>query len=102
MVGPSGFGQAIIITVYLPILALTGIAGKLCTAMALPVIIALVAALVPSPTFVPPMVALVIRGGVSERANCLVRTVNRAHEASVRHAVRVRWVVVPLAFLLFL
>ena len=62
MIQPTVFGQAIIITVYLPILTLTGIEGKMFQPMALTVIFALLAAFVLSLTFVPAMVALCIRG----------------------------------------
>ena len=65
MIQPSVFGQAIIITVYLPILALTGVEGKMFTPMAMTVIFALVAAFVLSLTFVPAMVALCVRGRVT-------------------------------------
>ena len=67
---PERFGQAIIITVYLPILALTGVEGKMFQPMALTVILALVAAFVLSLTFVPAAVTLLIRGqhaGAGER-----------------------------------
>ena len=73
MVQPTVFGQAIIITVYFPILALTGIEGKMFHPMAMTVIFALVAAFVLSLTFVPAMVAICIRGRVREGDNFLVR-----------------------------
>src|SRR6185369_10580512 len=73
MVRPSLFGQAIIITVYFPILALGGIEGKMFHPMALAVILALGAALILSMTFVPAMVAILIRGKVSEKEMFLVR-----------------------------
>ena len=80
MIRPSVFGQAIIITVYLPILTLTGVEGKMFRPMALTVILALVAAFVLSLTFVPAMVAILVRGRVRERENLLVRV----GEAGVR------------------
>ena len=61
---PAMFGEAVIITVYLPILALTGVEGKMFQPMALTVVFALVAASILSLTFVPAMVALWIRGQV--------------------------------------
>ena len=53
MVQPSVYGQAIIIIVYLPILALTGVEGKMFHPMAVTVILALVAAFILSLTFIP-------------------------------------------------
>ena len=83
MIRPSVFGQAIIITVYLPILALTGVEGKMFHPMAMTVIFALAAAFVLSLTFVPAMVALCIRGRASEGkrpgANCEVGVSARRH-----------------------
>ena len=101
MVRPSVFGQAIIITVYLPILALTGTEGKMFTPMALTVIFALIAAFVLSLTFVPAMVAIFIRGRVSEKENFLVRGVKAGYEPLLRAAVRARWAVAVAAVVIF-
>ena len=97
MIQPSVFGQAIIITVYLPILSLTGIEGKMFTPMAMTVIFALVGAFVLSLTFVPAMVALCIRGKVKEKDNVLVRGAKWAYAPVLRLALRLRYVMVALA-----
>ena len=94
VLSPAVFGAAIIITVYLPILALTGTEGKMFRPMALTVIFALSAAFVLSLTFVPAMVALVIRGRVAEQENVLIRAAKRAYEPVVVAAVRLRWWIV--------
>jgi cobalt-zinc-cadmium resistance protein CzcA len=101
MVKPSVFGQAIIITVYFPILALTGVEGKMFTPMAATVIFALIGAFVLSLTVVPALVAIVITGRVSEKENFVVRGLKRVYAPTVRAAVRGRWVVLPLAVLAF-
>ena len=87
------FGEAIIITVYIPILALTGVEGKMFHPMAITVIFALVSAFVLSMTFVPAMVALLIRGKVKERENWIVRGAKAVYTPIVRSAVRFRPVV---------
>ena len=97
----TAFGEAIIITVYLPILALSGVEGKMFHPMALTVIFALIAAFILSLTFIPAMVALCIRGRVKEKENLLIRWAKAGYEPLVRWAVRGRWVVVPLAVLAF-
>jgi cobalt-zinc-cadmium resistance protein CzcA len=102
MLRPSAFGQAIIITVYLPILALTGVEGKMFKPMAVTVVVALVAAFALSITFIPAMVAIVIRGRVREKENHIIRGAKAVYAPAVRWAVRLRWVVVPVAFLAFL
>src|SRR5215211_3787959 len=101
MIKPSAFGQAIIITVYLPILFLTGIEGKMFHPMAITVVLALVAAFVISLTIVPALVALVIRGRVNEKENLIVRGAKRGYEPAVTWAVRRRWIVVPVAVVAF-
>ena len=69
MIQPAVFGQAIIITVYVPLLTFTGVEGKMFEPMALTVIIALAAAFILSLTFVPAMIALFIKGKVEEKDN---------------------------------
>jgi len=94
MIQPTVYGQAIIVIVYFPILALTGVEGKMFHPMAMTVIMALAAAFVLSLTFVPAMVGLLVRGRVAEHENFLVRGAKRLYEPIVRSAVRLRWWVV--------
>ncbi len=63
----------IIAVVYLPVLTLTGVEGKMFTPMALTVLMALGAAAVLSMTFVPAAVALLVTGKVSEKENWFMR-----------------------------
>ncbi len=63
----TAFGEAIIILVYVPILFLTGIEGKMFQPMALTVILALSAAFVLSLTLIPALVALGLTGSVADR-----------------------------------
>ena len=72
MIQPAVFGQAIIITVYLPLLTFTGVEGKMFEPMAMTVIIALASAFVLSITFIPAMIALCIRGKVEEKENRII------------------------------
>src|SRR5690606_879974 len=58
MIRPCVYGQIIIMTVYLPILALSGVEGKMFHPMAMTVILALLGAFVLSLTFVPAAVAI--------------------------------------------
>ncbi|MCB2037101.1 MAG: CusA/CzcA family heavy metal efflux RND transporter [Ottowia sp.] len=66
------FGQLIIMVVYLPIFALTGVEGKMFHPMAFTVVAALVGAMILSVTFIPAAVALFIGHRVSETENFLV------------------------------
>ena len=70
---PLIFGQLIIMVVYLPIFALTGVEGKMFHPMAFTVVTALVGAMILSVTFVPAAVALLIGEKVGEKENRLMR-----------------------------
>lgn len=63
---PLIFGQLIILVVYLPIFALTGVEAKLFHPMAMTVVLALFGAIILSVTFVPAAVALFVNGEVKE------------------------------------
>ncbi|OYT95547.1 MAG: CusA/CzcA family heavy metal efflux RND transporter, partial [Pseudomonas sp. PGPPP3] len=69
---PLLFGQLIIMVVYLPIFALTGVEGKMFHPMAFTVVTALLGAMILSVTFVPAAVALFLNGNVSEKENRLM------------------------------
>ncbi|OEZ49752.1 cobalt-zinc-cadmium resistance protein CzcA [Duganella sp. HH105] len=64
---PLLFGQLIIMVVYLPIFALTGVEGRMFHPMALTVVMALVGAMLLSITFIPAAVALFIGDHVVEK-----------------------------------
>ena len=80
------FGQIIIMVVYIPIFALTGIEGKMFHPMAFTVVTALLGALILSITFVPAAVALFMRGRVSEQENPVMRLAKRAYQPALRFA----------------
>jgi cobalt-zinc-cadmium resistance protein CzcA len=97
---PSIFGVAIIIIVYLPILTLTGVEGKMFRPMALTVSGALLSALLLSVTFVPAAVATFVSGKVQERDNWLMLTAHRGYKPLLKLALRARLLVVAAAGLL--
>lgn len=101
MIQPSVAGQAIIITVYLPILALTGVEGKMFHPMAITVICALAGAFVLSLTFVPAMVAIFITGRVREKENLIVSGLKRLYSPLLRAALVLRWPVVVISAVIF-
>jgi cobalt-zinc-cadmium resistance protein CzcA len=71
------FGVLIIAIVYLPILALAGIEGKMFHPMALTVMLALGGALVLALTLMPALCSLALRGRVHETDNRLIRFMKR-------------------------
>ena len=101
MIRPSVFGQIIIILVYTPLLAFTGVEGKTFEPMALTVMIALAVAVVASLTFVPAAVAIVIRGRVTESENIIVRTLKSWYAPLLRRSIARPLPVVLVAVLLF-
>ncbi|MCJ1886631.1 CusA/CzcA family heavy metal efflux RND transporter [Pseudomonas sp. LA21] len=97
------YGQLIIMVVYLPIFALTGVEGKMFHPMAFTVVLALLGAMILSVTFVPAAIALFITGKVKEEENLLMRGARRAYEP-VLDAVMARraWVFAGAAVLVVL
>lgn len=67
------FGELIIMVVYLPILTLTGVEGKMFHPMAYTVLLALGGAMILSVTFVPAAIAIFMSGKIAEKENFLVR-----------------------------
>lgn len=88
MIQPTVFGQAIILLVYAPMLAFSGVEGKMFSPMAITVMLALAGAFVLSLTFVPAMVAIVVRGKVAEKEVPVVRVAKRGYAPLLRGAVR--------------
>ena len=74
---PLLYGQLIIMVVYLPIFALTGVEGRMFHPMAFTVVIALLGAMILSMTFIPAAVALFIGNKVAEKENALMTTAKR-------------------------
>ncbi|WP_437666736.1 efflux RND transporter permease subunit [Sorangium sp. So ce1182] len=91
------FGEIIIAIVYLPILTLTGIEGKMFRPMAQTVVLALAGATILSMTFVPALVALLLTGKVSERENAVFRWAKRGYERALRWALARRPAVIAAA-----
>ncbi|WP_308445853.1 CusA/CzcA family heavy metal efflux RND transporter [Chitiniphilus purpureus] len=73
------FGQLIIMVVYLPIFALSGVEGRMFHPMAFTVVIALIGAMLLSVTFVPAAVALLLNGKIAEKENPIMRAASRAY-----------------------
>lgn len=88
VVRPSVFGVTIILIVYLPVLSLSGVEGKMFRPMAITMGFALLAALALSVTFVPAAVAVLLRGPMAERDNPLMRALRRAYAATLDRVLR--------------
>ncbi|HMO18723.1 MAG TPA: CusA/CzcA family heavy metal efflux RND transporter [Oligoflexia bacterium] len=95
------FGELIIMIVYVPILALSGVEGKMFHPMALTVLLALAAAFILSLTFVPAAVAIFVTGKVSEHGGWIEKLQLR-YESLLNKIIRVPVVVVSCAVGFFL
>ncbi len=94
------FGELIIMIVYLPILSLTGVEGKMFYPMAFTVIVALIGAMILSVTFVPAAVALFFSGRLSEKENILMRLSKKGYTPILNLAMHNRVFVITTASVL--
>ena len=97
---PTMFGELIILIVYLPILALEGIEGKLFRPMALTVVFALLGSMVLSLTLMPVLASLVLPRRPSEREGWLMAAMKAVYRPVLRLALRWRVVVVLAAVMI--
>jgi cobalt-zinc-cadmium resistance protein CzcA len=84
---PTMFGELIIMIVYLPILMLEGVEGKLFRPMALTVILALSASLIFSLTLIPVLCSLALTRARAHADNILIRAAQRVFRPLIRLAV---------------
>lgn len=95
---PTMFGELIIIMVYLPILTLEGVEGKLFQPMALTVVFALVGSMILSLTLMPVLASWCLRRSPHvERDPWLVRLATWIYTPCLRLALRHRLAVVAIA-----
>ena len=94
---PLLFGQVIIMVVYLPIFALSGVEGKMFHPMAFTVVAALLAAIVLSVTFVPAAVATFVTGRVKEKENIFMVVARRWYNPMYDYVMSIKPVVLTVA-----
>lgn len=90
----AGFGQLIIVIVFLPIFALVGIEGKMFRPMASTFVIAVTIALVLSFTTVPALASLLFTGAVREKEPWLMRLANRCYAPILAFSLKLKWVTI--------
>ncbi len=97
------FGQLIIIIVFTPILALTGVEGKMFRPMALVFIFALTGVMLLGVTYIPAISALLLRPKEEHKKNIsdkLIAFLNRLYEPSLKFALSHKKLVLTLALVL--
>lgn len=101
----ASFGVLIILIVYIPILSLTGIEGRMFIPMAATVSFALLGALLLSMTYVPTITSLVLKKRVETRetfADRLMRFFRRLYYPILKGSIRARYVILPVALGFFI
>ena len=96
------FGELIIMIVYLPILALTGVEGKMFHPMAITVMIALFGAMLLSLTFIPAAVAIFIKKAPEHQQGKLISKISEVYARVLTHALARPLRVIIVAAALFL
>jgi cobalt-zinc-cadmium resistance protein CzcA len=94
---PTLFGELIILVVYLPVLTLEGIEGKLFRPMALTVIFALAGSMLMSVTLMPVLASLFLPRQAAVREPMLVRWLKAAYAPVLHFAMRYKLAVLALA-----
>jgi heavy metal efflux system protein len=97
---PTMYGELIIAVVFLPVLALTGIEGKLFRPMAMTLLFALGGSLIFSLTLMPVLASFFLKGKIREREPWFLRMAKRIYAPIVRFAIRRRRAVVIAALVL--
>ena len=92
---PVVFGVGIIMIVYLPILTLEGVEGKMFRPMALTVLFALAGSLLLALTLMPVLASLFLKGPISEGDTRLLRWIRTRYQKILRRAMaHPKWVAV--------
>lgn len=94
---PTVFGQLIIMIVYIPILTLEGVEGKMFRPMALTVVLVLAGSLILSLTLTPVLASLALPKKVDEREVLLVRIAQSIYAVVLRVALKARFAVLGLS-----
>lgn len=93
----AGFGELIIVVVFLPIFAFVGIEGKMFVPMAATFIFAIVSALVLSFTFVPALASLILKGKIEDKEPWIMRKLYQLYTPSLRWSLNARRFVIAIA-----
>ncbi len=94
---PTLFGELIIMIVYLPILTLEGVGGKMYRPMALTVIFALCGSMILSLTLMPVLASFFLPRRISDRVPLLMRLAHAIHNPILKLCMDHRYVVITIA-----
>ncbi len=100
----AAFGEIIILIVYLPILTLVGIEGKMFKPMAMTVSFAILGAFILSLTYVPMMAALCLNRKTAYKKNIsdrLIEFLVKLYQPVLKVALKVKWMVIMISLIIF-
>ncbi|MFT3909657.1 MAG: CusA/CzcA family heavy metal efflux RND transporter [Ferruginibacter sp.] len=103
MMSSAAFGQIIILIVYLPILSLQGVEGKMFRPMAETVAFAILGALILSLTYIPMMSALFLSKNTAHKktfADKMMNFFQKGYSPLIKGAVKLKYLVVTIATIL--
>jgi cobalt-zinc-cadmium resistance protein CzcA len=101
MVRPTVFGQIVIFLVFVPCLTFQGVEGKMFSPMVITLMLALASAFVLSLTFVPAMVAILVRGRVAETEVSFIRRSKELYSPYLKRVIRTPMPVITSGTALF-
>ena len=93
----AGFGELIIVVVFLPVFAFVGIEGKMFIPMAATFIFAIVAAIALSFTFVPALASILLTGDVKDKEPLLMRWMQKAYSPLLDFSLKTKRLVISLS-----
>ncbi len=102
MIRPTVYGQGIIFLVFAPLLTFTGVEGKTFSPMAITIMLALAAAFILSLTFVPAMVAILMRGKVAEKEVRIIQWLKVRYEPLLARSIGRPWPFIGAGLAVFL
>jgi cobalt-zinc-cadmium resistance protein CzcA len=92
----AGFGQLVILAVFLPVFGFTGVEGKMFIPMVAAFCAAVASAMVFSFFLAPALAAMFLTGHLEDREPALMGFIRRAYAATLPKALALRWPVVGL------
>lgn len=93
----AGFGELIIVAVFLPVFAFVGIEGKMFIPMAATFIFAIISALILSFTFVPALASLILKGKVEDKEPWIMRKLYDLYTPALNWSLKARRAVISIA-----
>ncbi len=106
MVKPTVYGQIVIFLVFLPCLTFQGVEGKMFSPMVITLMLALASAFVLTLTFVPALIAILLKGDMQEKEVGVIRVSKKHYRPllawTINHPLVVMLLVVTILFVAFL